>query len=420
MDPTTNFDERKKFWKFLANGAIHAPKDLRPHLKIDEANFRFISAPAHAHVRDFFLYRVLDEVQKGGISLLRWEEFIESSEDFTKTNKQEQIQRITWESVVDEQKSRRRKLLEVLVELICFSASDSEDYYRHYFLLKELQEYVESQKDRNDFFGFTSRNADYAIKFIAQQIQDLESKGLNLKNCWYLEKQKPFILKPQHTKVEFSSYRKRFQFAIAHGTTNEKSVLGASYGHVYSTASRDIHFSALDSSSNFEPTEFIGELEHCGLLTHAILLRCQIFVGLIPDGWNKEIHALHHDPGNKSAEIVTKATVGDLEKGDFVFAEGDLGEVQEVKVAPTGYKSILVNYIAKRPIQEIESDWFAPSQIQLIIRKDKLLALVNQQVAEGKQEPEFLADLKTMSPETLQNVLRKFVVFKFGSQARLR
>jgi hypothetical protein len=160
-------DDFKKFTDFLLKVTFRATNDLRKHLKIDEKSFRFVAPCALARPKDAYLYRILDEVQKAGVSIQLWREYLSDTKRDEKVPGQ--LERVLFESVVDDQSYRARKLVEALVELICFSDTDQEIYYRDFFLLRDLHLSVESQRDRREFFAFESANTafrSYRIRYL--------------------------------------------------------------------------------------------------------------------------------------------------------------------------------------------------------------------------------------------------------------
>ncbi len=88
--------------------------------------------------RDYFVYAALDEVQKAAIALLQWTEVLEGDHDDPSSDDPEG--RVILASVRDDQRLRIRKLVELLVDAICFSESNEPPYYRHYLLLRDLRE----------------------------------------------------------------------------------------------------------------------------------------------------------------------------------------------------------------------------------------------------------------------------------------
>src|ERR1043165_1404145 len=139
--------EQLQFWDFLLLVGAKATDDLRKHLGLDELNFMHAAPAVNREPKRYFVYRVLDEIQKAALRIAYWKEYL--SEE-----KLDDLNRIDFESIIDEQQFRSRKLAEVLVDTILFSTTNDEPHYGDYILLHELNEYVRAQEDRGEFFGF--------------------------------------------------------------------------------------------------------------------------------------------------------------------------------------------------------------------------------------------------------------------------
>ena len=99
--------------EFYLSVALKAAGDLRAALRIDEESFRRIAPALWQDPRPAFIYRVLDEVQKAGISIKDWSEKLGESErrpEFT-----DHLIRLVTQWQEDEQSFRARKLSEILV-----------------------------------------------------------------------------------------------------------------------------------------------------------------------------------------------------------------------------------------------------------------------------------------------------------------
>src|SRR5262249_8217657 len=131
--------------------ALKATSELRAGLKIEEVAFRKIATSAWHDPRPAFIYRVLDEVQKAGLCINEW---YEKLKDDSIPDPADHETRLTHQWLLDEQNFRARKLTEVLLDLICFSATNEPEYYRDYLQLRTLDTTVRSLIDQEEFFGF--------------------------------------------------------------------------------------------------------------------------------------------------------------------------------------------------------------------------------------------------------------------------
>ena len=67
--------ERFKFWDWVIDKGIATSNRIRKKLSINELNFKNIVSHGHANSRDYFAYRVLDEVQKAATRLIQWKDY---------------------------------------------------------------------------------------------------------------------------------------------------------------------------------------------------------------------------------------------------------------------------------------------------------------------------------------------------------
>ena len=226
---------------------------------------------ATRNVRGYFFYRVLDEAQKAAISLMHWKEFMtDSGAKLKEAPDCEQIFRIVLEEASDAQNLRCRKLVETLVELVMFSFTDAEPYYRDYFLIRDLIDYADYQMDRHDFFGFTNRNTASSIGDFIAQIRRNEP-DIDVAQRWYLKAPKPTEDSWAATPPRHSSFRTKYKSALGLFRDTEFVAAGKSYTHAYGFSPL-VHFSPQETSSSFSKAELIADGNRCAILALAIFL----------------------------------------------------------------------------------------------------------------------------------------------------
>ncbi|GAI56167.1 unnamed protein product, partial [marine sediment metagenome] len=138
------------------------------------------------------------------------------------------------------QQMRIRRLLELLVDLILFSTTNEQSYYRHLLLLEDLEQSVSENTDLEDFWGQRNANTDDYIMQHIQWIRQIESE-INLNSCWYLLNRSPILESNQLRAGRiFSSFRSRFKKAFHLMTSNELIVTGYTYNWVYGSSSKAI------------------------------------------------------------------------------------------------------------------------------------------------------------------------------------
>src|SRR6266404_8595949 len=170
-------EEEAKLWDFYLSLAVMGAEELRKELGLDELNFRHLAPNLNREPKKYFLYRVLDEIQKAGLKIADWKESLSEDEPG-------KLQRIDYETVIDDQQFRSRKLAETLVDAILFSTTNDQAHYGDYFFLHELNEGARSQEDRHEFFGFLNKNAEWSANWLCNDIRALEKAGLDPKSRW--------------------------------------------------------------------------------------------------------------------------------------------------------------------------------------------------------------------------------------------
>jgi len=350
---------------FYCSIAFKAAPELRNALKVDEVAFRRMAPSAWHDPRPAFIYRVLDEVQKAGICIHDWFETLKDNDPAA--NPGDHMTRLTHQWLLDEQNFRARKLTEVLVDLICFSSTNEPEYYRDYLCLRELDATVRSLIDQDKFFGFRRRNSEYSVDWAVKDIIAGEAK-LDVSKRWYLKHPGPFQERWKTRGVEFSSFRQRYIRGLELALPNELGALGKTYVHAYGSMSSDVHFTPQETSWNFDPDAVYLGFNRVGLLCFAILIRCQYLSDLVPDGSNAQLRRIH-DENTGPAEIIGQLKQEKAAVGDFVWANGDICEVIEIRRSELGYVRYLLRYIERPPIPEITEDWFAGFEIHLVAKR---------------------------------------------------
>jgi hypothetical protein len=350
---------------FYFKVALKAADELRRALKIDEQAFRRIGPTLWQDPRPAFIYRVLDEVQKAGIAIKDWSEKLGTTEVGPEIT--DHLIRLVTQWQQDEQSFRARKLSEILLELICFSQTNEPEYYRDYLRLTELDSTVRSLRDQDEFFGFRRRNTEDHVDWIARDIRSAEKNGVDVTKRWYLKDPTSFQDKWKTRGIRFSSFRQRYIRILDIAMPQELTIIGKSYVHAYNMSS-DVHFTAYDTSSDFDPDDVYLGLDRVGLLCYAIIIRCQYLLDYVPEGINGTIRKMH-DENAEPARLVAKLKQEVAEVGDFVWAEGFICRVSEIRKSRYGYTNYRLKYVEKPPIPEIDEDYYAGGEIRLVATK---------------------------------------------------
>lgn len=396
-------EERSKWWAFLETALLKGSHSIRPLLGIDESGFRFVAAFSHADARGFYLYRVMDEVQKAAVALIRWKEVLEGDQGEDPVDEeQKQLDRIILESLVDEQSLWVRKLLEVLINLINFDGTNSDEHYRHYLLYADLERTLSAAADLEEFYGCESRNLREGHSWTVDRIKKLESAGISREDCWYLTDKPLEHMRPGGV---FTSIRKRIRLALPRADSTERMAIGLSYESVFSRMSRSLHFSPLPPIEDPSLESLFVNGERIGMLGLLIIQRCHGLLGQTPGGINEQINRVMKDDSDR-LDTLSKLTTKRAEVGDIVVAGGDLAAVIAVRESDFGYESYEVEYLDARPIPGIDTDCFVPQEVHLLFKSTAVTDLASQQLAEGRMSQEDFDTLERRSPDEAQQVLR--------------
>ena len=341
-------------------------------LGLNELSYRHVAGFSHGDTRAFYIYSVLDEIQKTGVALQRWAEALQGLRDEVSEigGAQDRVERLVLEQLLEEQDLRRRRLLEVLVELICFRKTNEQDYYRHLLLLRDLENSLSMQKDLRDFYACHSAKLTAQMEPTTGWLRELEHDGLDLARCWYL-RNSPLTGSVSPGQI-LSSFRRRLKLALGAAAEHEKLVLGLSY-RGYSQASQGVHFRPEAKRHPWSLSEAEKAIGMVGVLALNCLTACQELIGEIPDGLNRQIRAALCE--NTDIATMFESTVGRrLKMGDFVLAYHEhLAQIVDKRTSDFGYESYRVEFLEDTPPWAIPHDWLPAQEVRLLDRLDDLV-----------------------------------------------
>src|SRR5438552_7915583 len=93
--PTSLSEEEAKLWDFCVSVGVMGAEELRKELGLDELNFRRLAPTLNREPKRYFLYRVLDEIQKAALKIFEWKEYLSEEEP-------DKLQRIDFETIIDD------------------------------------------------------------------------------------------------------------------------------------------------------------------------------------------------------------------------------------------------------------------------------------------------------------------------------
>jgi len=332
--------------EFFISQPLKLTERFMKKIYADDQFYRQARYALVADARSLHLYGCARQVRKACISLIEKQDFVKEpvdKEPQSSTSQEAALDREIIEAVYDEQNLWIRKLIEILVNLINFQNTNSNEAYRIFLSAENLDLFLGKQKDFKDFYAFTSGNVDSSIQGYAERIEN-DLKTLGFKSIWFLDGGR---LKAQIPPV-FSSILSRYKRALPLATDDERLVLGATYHHVFSMASLSAHGSigSLPVEINLQNTK--TNVAHISILSQHIMSRANSLMGFEEPQSIEKLTA-----GRSNAPDLMKKYKRRFEVGDLVLAYGDLAEVLEIKESQFGYTSYKVKYLHKPPLPDL-------------------------------------------------------------------
>ena len=397
-------EERKERRDFFTDTALKAAKSLQGRLSMDEYGYRSGAGSSYADARAYYIYGVLNEVIKAGTAMVRWDGLITEPKESEKdeTEEEKHIDRLILEAIVDEQHIWMRKLAEILINLICFSQTNEQEYYRAFMAAIKLEAYLGLQRDFQDFYRIKNRNVRYSIDFWLENIQYIGST-ISLEDCWFLQDGKG-LKAETHPAGVFRSTRHLLRRSLSIAFPGEKIALGHSYEYVISTASRSMHPNI--GGSKYPINMGILELKftRVGLLAIHIVHRSHQLCGLEPTGVAESIAKAFESEESIAPDLLEQ----EYEIGDLVIAYADLAEIIDTLPSEYGYTSYKVRYLTKPPIEGVdEEDWHIQKNISLVARKSKARDWYQKNLGEDTRFSEIFDEIMTLSDEQLYQAMKR-------------
>lgn len=372
-------DEKKNYFiKFLTR----YPELLKKATGLDNESFSKLESSYLSKVKskERYIYDACLRLQQVGFFYIRADDLINSSkkDDFTTDTGINLALSLEKELML-----WLRSLHELFVYSFLFRSTNSDKYFRYYFLSRALEAFAKRAKNKKEFFGMDNLNEnEQPINKILNEINLLESGG-GIKNAkiWFVKESK---LKSRFISTfkrrEFSdigdSYRSLFKKVLPKLAPSQRIALGLDYGY-YSELSEAIHnnIGGPKKSVVYSKDYFDAYLQILPLVAgHIILNLSKILKKKTPDQL-KDLEKILIKGFDNSIYKLNKKK---LSKSDYVLVNGiTLGRVLKVINTKYGYQSVLVEHIDSsgwKPCEEVFSSdkiiWlFDQSKIEKDFRK---------------------------------------------------
>jgi hypothetical protein len=361
-EPGDSNDAKKH--KFFYGIPIRGGDLLRKRLRIDDKSYHFIWGPNTSAPRDYFLYGVLNETDKAGISMMQHADFVRESKANYDAEKHKQNQRLSdniLQSRIDELTIWQRKMTEILIDLIGFRAANSGDYYRHYIIVHELADKRKAQKDFRTFYKCENKNLGDQIIELEQKAAQLAAK-LDPTKCWYIK-----LNNQNQITTGLMGFEGRFKTVFPIMKDVQKAVL-RTYGTSFGMQSEMLHPSTISRGRNkpLDLDDVDSHISRIGILSlHVIAAAKDLMRIHNVKGFLKEIADLAKN-NEYPITLFKKQTSPKIEVGDYVTAYNDLAQVTKVIKSTYGYKSFRVKYLETPPMPEIPEDEFTAQYVHLL------------------------------------------------------
>lgn len=329
---------------------IRGADELRKGLRINESSFSFMCRAHNLRGRDHYIYAVLDEIEQVAMALtLSKESLGDAPEDTPNEEVGQRLLRNAFAAVEREQALHIRRLTEILVDLINFSQTNSNVYYDHYLLYKELGEHQTRKLDFDRYFNCENLNTQSSIDFTKRSIGEAEKK-LQLGVCWYLEGKNP---RPQGNS-KIASFKTCFDNALPLATEAERLVLGLYYGQAYREPSQSIHLNIGGLRSELSWDSLMSRRGQIWLLAAHCLNRCRRLLNV--RSRNSVVADISKAIRESTKSTNVQYAQPSIARGDFVSVFGSLAEVVASRKSKFGYKCFKVRYLSPPPIHK--EDWY--------------------------------------------------------------
>lgn len=399
--------------KYFSQICIRGANQIRKYLKTGESGYRYAAVQAHQNVRDYYLYGVLDEVEKAGLVMLNFADFILGGEGdpIAKTEENDRITRNIYSASIDQLSLWSRKLTEILVDAISFrKLSNNELYFRHFLLMTELKRKRRLFQDFRTYHACKSENLEYQISDLKDEINKL-LPSLDPAKVWYAHKKDGSI------GTSFTSFENRLKKILPYLNPDQRLVIGDSY-QSFAKISSSLHPSFGDVNYRASMKTVDAHYMHIGILAAHTLVVVKSILAKKPRGFVGQLSRIFKE--NKYPRNLYKQKNNPTIKiGDFVIAYNDLAEVVAINISKFDQKSFRVRFLERSPIPNMPEDEFPAQYVRLYQRRSILTKQVRERIK--RDAPNFKINSKEVVKAVRESILHMwsevgFKEFVFGQR----
>jgi|GEM_PF-1732429 len=355
----------------LAGLIIRAAAQLRKHIKWSDDSYHMIYGANSGDPKGYYLYGVLNEVEKACFSKMQAADWVkESEESYNPEDFDDEKQRINdnlLQSRIDELSVWERKMTELMVTLVGFRNANEEKYYRHFLAVHELQNLTYSQNDLLEYYGMQSENYAYQQRELYDLIDGIAAE-LDVAKTWYVEKNRAGVL-----KRKLQNFNVRFEYAFEMMEEQLRATLRTQYLS-FGSQSSHIHVGTASDGRNLDLKDVSAHVGRIGMLTMHVIVLVKELLGIEGDKGAIETCTRIINENDYPVDLHRKRTNPDVIIGDFVVAGGDLAQVIDVKTSEKyGFKSFRVRFLEREPLPGLTEDEFVGEHIRKIFRGEDLI-----------------------------------------------
>lgn len=343
-------------------------------LHVDEKDMKGVHRYTYENVKACYIFSVVSEVIAVWTSCIKAKDFIELSEKDIAEGKTklisgdgtistEWMSHIFHKSFKGEFDIHYRKMQEFLCDLILFSRTSDDSYFKLFFAVDELTDILFANLDIEEFFGKTIDNfqyqADKLFVVCDKLMQDVDSS-----KCWFLRNRDSIdFSKISHPSRIKSSYRDKFREALMISSASERIVLGPTYKVGYSGPSQAAHGIVSEYIDDYTVDSVKGSIQRLNLIFINILDRA---FEIMQIDYPEDLKPLVEQAldNQKSEEMLHPIVKKDLNIGDIVvMGEKSIGEILDSELSKYDYISYHIKYLINPLTPESLDDWFPPKYI---------------------------------------------------------
>jgi hypothetical protein len=406
-----------------ASQLLKLAHNLKAVLKIDESSYRYIANIGHSDARSFYLYAIISEIMKVATVNMRVLEFLRDSEEEerfkitkikhvgnTTKDDEELINRAVLEGFINEQNLWRRRLSECLVDLICFTETNEQPYFKLFIAANELSDVLYAIKDFLEFFECKTSNSEKSALDLLKIVNEVIEKTDKNKR-WFLKKACSFDKLPQNPDF-LENHRERFKKAILLANKGEKVILGFTYQVGYGGASESMHFGTEGPSYwNLNFGYLKSGIFAISILGMHILHRVYQIVDIKPTKAGEGIFDTIVN-GSGASDAFFLSVVKDHDIGDLVSVGGnDLSEILDIKTSKYGYKAYKVHYLVNPLLHDVFEEWWPARYIQKrIMKKNKARQFFEDMLKREPNKKEEIKMILAMPDEFIFDSMKKVFI----------